>query len=173
MPLQVSKRGQCLLDVGPGLGAMDLVKINPVGLQPAQAVLDFTDDPAARVSTLVRVAALLPGAHVHRSVELRGHNDVVPPTTRQRFADDLLRLAEGVHVGGVNEVDPSIQRSVNDLDRNIMIWLAPRAEHHCAEAERAHLHASTSQAPVVHRPSVNTPSDALVSPSAPKPLPHI
>jgi hypothetical protein len=31
--------------------------------------------------------------------------------------DDLLRLTAGVDIGGVDEVDPRIEGTVNDLDR--------------------------------------------------------
>jgi len=50
-------------------------------------------------------------------MNLRCDDDVVAPPTGQRLSDDLLRLALGVDVSGVDEVNASIERSVNDLDR--------------------------------------------------------
>ncbi|MDT5057171.1 MAG: hypothetical protein QOF66_5537 [Mycobacterium sp.] len=38
LPLQICERGQRLLDIGVLIGAMDLVEVDPVGVQPAQAV---------------------------------------------------------------------------------------------------------------------------------------
>ena len=44
---------------------------------------------------------------------LRGEHDVVAPAARQRLADDDLRLALRVDVGGVDEVDAGIQGGVD------------------------------------------------------------
>ena len=55
-----------------GVGPVDLVQVDVVGAEAAQAVLDLADDPAARVAALVRVVA-------HRAVDLRGEHDVVAP----------------------------------------------------------------------------------------------
>jgi hypothetical protein len=62
---------------------VDLVQIDPIGLQPAQAVLDLGDDPTARVAELVRIVA-------HRAVDLGGEEDVVAAAAGERLADDLL-----------------------------------------------------------------------------------
>jgi hypothetical protein len=43
-------------------------------------------------------------------MELRREDHVVATAAGQRLADDLLRLAGRVHVGGVDEVDASVQR---------------------------------------------------------------
>ena len=58
-----------------GLGAVDLVEVDPVGLQAAQRGLDLADDPAPRVARLVGVVA-------HRAVDLRREHDVVAPPLR-------------------------------------------------------------------------------------------
>ena len=96
------------------------------------------------------------GADIHLSVDFCGEDDVVASPVGQCFADDLIRLALGVHVGGINEVDAGIQGSVDDLDRDVVIGLAPGAEHHCAKAKWAYLHAGTSKVAVVHRDSLGT-----------------
>ena len=108
--------------------AVDLVEVDPVGVQPPQRVLDRADDPAARVAPLVRVLA-------HRVVELGREDDVVAPAAGERLADDLLGLALPVDVGGVDEVDAGVERRVDDADRLVVVGVAPRAEHHRAEAE--------------------------------------
>ena len=71
-------------------------------LEPPQRVLDLGDDPAAGDAALVGVLA-------HRAPELGGQHDVVAAAL-ERLADDLLRLAGGVDVGGVDEVDPGVER---------------------------------------------------------------
>ena len=82
--------------------------------------------------TLVRVLAHLP-------VHLGGEEDVVAAAAGERLADDLLRLAARVDVGGVDEVDPGVERGVDDPDRLVVIGLAPGPEHHRSETQRADL----------------------------------
>ena len=129
---EVAQRAERLVDVGVGLGAVDLVQVDPVGSQPPERVLHLRDDPAPRVAALVGVVA-------HRAVDLGGQHDVVAPAAGQRLADDLLGLAARVHVGGVDEVDAGVERAMDDADALVVVGVAPGAEHHRAEAERADL----------------------------------
>ena len=138
LPLQIGECPEGLLDVGAWVRAVHLIQVDPVGLQPPQTVLDLTDDPAPRVAALVRVTAFT-RPHTHLTVDLGGQDDVVAPSAGQRLTNDRLRFALGVDVSCVDEVDAGIQRSMDDLDRNIMIGLTPGAEHHGAETERAAL----------------------------------
>ena len=109
------------------VGAVDLVEVDPVGAEAPQRVLDLGDDPAARTAAVVGVLA-------HRHAELGGQHDVVAAAL-ECLADDLLGLAGGVDVGGVDEVDPGIQGAVDDADRVVVVGVAPGAEHHRAEAQ--------------------------------------
>ena len=86
---------------------------------------------------------------VHRHGHLRRQHDVVAAAL-ERLADDLLGLAGGVDVGGVDEVDPGVQRAVDDADRVVVVGVAPGAEHHRAEAELRDLDAGASERAVVH-----------------------
>jgi len=95
---------------------------------------------------------LLVGVIAHRVVELGGEDHVVAPPFRQCLADDLLGLALPVDVGGVDEVDPGVERRVDDADRFLVIRVPPRAEHHRAEAELADRHAGTTELAVLHGP---------------------
>ena len=109
---EVGQRAERLVVVGPRVPAVDLVEVDPVGLQALQRGLDLAHDPAPRVAGLVRVVA-------HRAVELGGEDDVVAPVVGgQRLADDLLGLAARVDVGGVDEVDARVERPVDDPDRS-------------------------------------------------------
>ena len=121
---------------------MDLVEVDPVGAQAAEAVLHLAHDPAPRVAELVRVVA-------HRAVHLGGQHHVVAPAL-QRLADDLLGLAARVHVRGVDEVDPGVERAVDDRGRLVVVAFSPGPEHHRAQAERADLHAGGSEVPELH-----------------------
>src|ERR1019366_8169639 len=141
--LQVGERAQGLVDVARGVGAVDLVQGDPVGLQAAQARLALTDDPAPRVALSVGVVA-------HLGVHLGGEHDLVPPSPGEGLADDLLGLALGVDVGGVHEVDPRVEGAVDDADRVFVILVTPGAEHHGAEAERADLDPSAAESALLH-----------------------
>ena len=122
---------------------MDLVEVDPVGSQPPQRILHRADDPAARVALPVGVLA-------HRVVELGGEDHVVAAAAGERLADDLLGLALPVDIGGVDEVDPGVQRGMDDPNRLVVIRVAPRAEHHRAEAELAHRDASAAEVAMLH-----------------------
>src|SRR5450755_4159501 len=78
-----------------------------------QRVLDLGDDPAAAVAELV-------GVITHRAVNLGREHDVVTLAAGEGLADDLLGLTPRVHVGGVDEVDPGVQRPVDDADRVVV-----------------------------------------------------
>jgi hypothetical protein len=127
---EVGERAQRFFDVGVRVGAMDLVEVDPVGVQPPQRILDGAHDPTPRVAPLVRVVT-------HRVVELGGEDDVLAAAGGERFADDLLGLALPVDVGGVDEVDAGVERRVDDPYRLAVIGVAPGAEHHRAEAKPA------------------------------------
>ena len=124
-----------------GVGPVHLVEVDVVGVEPAQRVLDRRDDPAPR-------AAARFGSSPIGHEELRREHDVVA-TALDRLADDLLGLAGRVDVGGVDEVDPGVQRAVDDADRVVLVGVAPGAEHHRAEAELGDLDAGASERAVV------------------------
>jgi hypothetical protein len=127
---KIGERAEGLVDVGVRDGTMHLVEVDPVGAQTPQRVLDLGDDPAPRDTAAVRIVT-------HRPPELRGQHDVVAAGGRgpNPLANDLFRLAGGVDVGGVDEVDPGVERAVDDPDRVLVVGVAPGAEHHRAEAE--------------------------------------
>jgi hypothetical protein len=62
-----------------------------------------------------RVAALV-GVIAHRHVDLAGKHDVVALAAGERLADNDLRFAGRVDVGSVDEVDPGVQRPMNDCE---------------------------------------------------------
>jgi hypothetical protein len=86
LPDQVGQRAEGFLDVGVLAGPVHLVKVDVVGVQAAQRVLDLADDPAAGAAPLVRVAS------VHGHAEFRGQHDVVA-APGECLADDPLGLA--------------------------------------------------------------------------------
>jgi hypothetical protein len=89
------------------------------------------------------------GVIAHRHVRLGGQDDVVT-APGQCLADDLLGFAGGVHVGGVDEVDAGIQRTMNDCCAFGVVLGAPVTEHHGAQAQLADLGAGASQRSQFH-----------------------
>ena len=140
---EVGEGAERLVDVRVRLGPVHLVEVDPVGAEAAEARVDLLHDPAARVALLVRAVA-------HAAVELRGQDDAVAAAARERLADYLLRLAARVDVRGVDEVDPRVERPVDDADRLVVVRVAPGAEHHRAEAERADADAGAAERAVLH-----------------------
>ena len=68
---EVGQRAERLVDVGVRVGAVDLVEVDPVGVQAPERVLDLGDDPAPRDAAVVGVLA-------HR------HQNLVASTTSSR-----------------------------------------------------------------------------------------
>ena len=81
--------------------------------------------------------------------DLGGEHDLLAPAA-QRLADDLLRLAPAVAVGGVDEVDALVERAVHDAHAVVVIGVAPAPEHHRAEAEARDLEAAVPESDVLH-----------------------
>jgi hypothetical protein len=86
----------------------------------------------------------------HVRVDLGREHDVVAAAAGQRLADDDLGLALRVDVGGVDEVDPGVERGVNDSDALVVILVAPLAKHHRSEAQLAHRDAGASEWSMLH-----------------------
>jgi hypothetical protein len=145
---------------------VDLVEVDPIRAQPPQRVLDLADYPPARTAPLVRVVI------GHRAVKLGGKDDRVAPAVGQRLAHDLLRLPARVDVGGVDEVDPRVERRVNDAHRLVVIGIAPGAEHHRTEAELGDRHAGATERAVLHEAYMPRVSLSL-SPEGRSPAPRV
>jgi hypothetical protein len=136
------------VDIDETLGALsDLVEVDPVGAEPPQRPVDRLDDPAAGGAAVV-------GVVVERQSDLGREHDVVAPPG-QCLADDLLGFAGRVDVRGVDEVDPGLERAVDDPDRGVVIGVAGGTEHHRAEAQLADGDPGPAQGAVVHEGSLS------------------
>jgi len=138
---QVGQRGERLLDAGGGVGPVDLIEVDVIGLEAAQRVLGRGHDPAPRGSLVV-------GIVTYRAAESgRQHNAVA--AALERFAHDHFGLA--VRVGGVDHVDPRVQRFADDADRVVVVGVADgRAECQCAKRVGADLDAGPPESAVPH-----------------------
>src|SRR4029079_5562402 len=85
----------------------------------------------------------------HRMVHLgRDHNVVT--TIAHGGTDDLFRFSVRVHIGGVDEVDTAVERTMHDAHAIVVVRIAVLPEHHCAETEPANCDARPPECRVLH-----------------------
>ncbi len=140
-----------LLDRGVRVVAVDLVEVDVVGAEAAEAVVDLGHDRLA--GQAVRV-----GSRPHPPVHLgREHDLVTPGEVGERPADDLLAGAVGVDVGGVEEVDPGLQRLPDQRARGLLVEgplvHAPVGQTvgHAAQTDPRDVQARRTELHVLHR----------------------
>ena len=122
---------------------MDLVKVDVVGLEAAQGRLALFDDVAAVVALGVGVVV------VHRAVHFGRQDDAAAlPVALKRLAHGLLAAPAAVDVGRIQEVDPSLDGAVDDVEGFWFGGLAPK--HHAAQALHADLHPRPPEIAVFH-----------------------
>ena len=137
---QVRQDGEGFLEVRVGIGAVDLVHVDVVGLQSSQRILDGGGDPAPRGALVVRVV-------IDRSAHLRGQDHVVTAAL-ECPSHDVFGVSVGV--SGVHQVDPGVERLVDDADRLLGVVAHRGGEHHRAEPVRTDLDAGSAEIPVLH-----------------------
>ncbi len=128
---------------------MDLVEVDPVGLQALQRGLDLAEDPAPRVAGLVWIVA-------HRAVELGGEHDVLAPTAASALptiSSDSPR--EYTSAVSMKLIPASSARWMMRIAR-VVVGLTPGAEHHRAEAERTDMYAGAAERSLLHVHTVAT-----------------
>jgi hypothetical protein len=121
---------------------VDLVEVDVVDAEAAQALVEGGDQPAPRAAPPVAVVA-------HRQAGLGRQHDVVT-AAGEGPADHLLGLAGAVRVGGVDEVDPRREGGVDEGGGLVLGGAPDRAEVHRAEREGADLHTGAAQGAVLH-----------------------
>ena len=98
---------------------MDLVQVDYVALQPAQAGFQFTSNRVL-LEAFGNLAILIPD-----SCALGEHVGLVGNTV-QSLRHHFFGVPESVDRGCVDPVDPVIERFVNRCDRVLVILRAPR-----------------------------------------------
>jgi hypothetical protein len=127
---------QRLLERGLAVPLVHLVQVDVIGAQAAQAGLAAGDDVVKGQAGVVRAVA-------HGHPDLGGEQQLVPAAP-QDLAHDLLGLAAGVDVGGVDEVDPGVQAHVHlpagllHVGRADVLEIPAAAERHRAHCEHGH-----------------------------------
>src|SRR3546814_15806065 len=107
----------------------------------------------ARRADIVRAIA-----HAQRGL---GRHDHAFASALDRRAEDRLRSAVGIHVGGIDEVDAGVEADVDDASRLFDVGVAPGAEQRSlapagsgAEAGRGYLRAPGPGLPLFPRPAL-------------------
>jgi hypothetical protein len=105
---QILHRAGALFHRHVRIGPMHLIKIDDIGLQPAQRIVDFLQDAAA-TGVAERLAVLPVEACFGGDGHLRA-------PASQRRTDDLLGMAEAIDRRGVDQCDAAIDRGLNGAD---------------------------------------------------------
>jgi len=146
--LECAHRG---LDVGLVVPAVDLVEVDDVHPEPVEAAGEVLFDG-------------LPGepGPLAGGIGLGGHTGMGPGrddlgvavVLREDVAEHSLGLAHRVHVGGVEEVDPEVDGSLDEFPSAFLVHhpLAPvtAPEAHTAQTDAADAHARVTEGGVLH-----------------------
>ena len=118
---------------------MELVQVDAIGAEAPQAVLARLSHPARAPTAVLRVV-------VERTAELGRDHDIVPARAK-RLAEELLGLRAAVEVGGVEEVDACVERSVDH--RGGLVLIDAHAE--VVRSQAAQRHVERTDLPRLHR----------------------
>ena len=142
------ERGQRLVDRHGALEAVDLVQVDGLDAEPAQARLAPLHDVLARDAAHV-------GSISHREMHLGGEDDLFHLRhLPQGASGDLLAHPHRVHVGGVEEVDAQIQGFLEErAGVDFVEYPGPpfgSAVGHAAQTDPGNLEAAAAQLRVFH-----------------------
>ena len=129
---------------------MDLVEVDVVGAEAAQAVVDFGEDRFAREAAPVYIGP-------HAAVDFRGEHVIIAlGELAEQLADDLFAGAVGVDVGRIEEVDAGLEGLLEEgagrieRQRPGMRAALGDAVAHAAEADAGDFEAAAAEAGVLH-----------------------
>src|SRR5262249_53466989 len=108
--LQLCERAPPLLDLLDRTRVVDLIEVDAIRAQAAQAALCLGPDRVAREAPANRSGRPREDAAFREDVRTRVH-------AVERAADDLLRMAEAVRRSGVDPVDAEFERVSDRRDR--------------------------------------------------------
>ena len=144
--------------------AVDLIQVDVVHAEAAQAIVNAGEDGLAREAAAVR--RLAPGV-----IDLGGHHDLVAASQLlERAAGELLAGAVGVAVGRVEEVDAQLNGLAEEgpavgLRQGPGMHAARRlAIGHAAQGEARHSESGIAQSAVFHS-SPSAPAGASLRPN--------
>ncbi len=146
---QVIQSAQRLLDRRRRIEAVHVVDVDVVGAQAPEAVFDRAQQRLPRRAGIVR-----PWPHRERALRRDQH---LVAAAGQRAAEHFLRPAAGIHVGGVEAVDPGLQTDIDEPPRLRPLGRAPLLEElpdtpeGCrTETEHRDTQSRAAELPVLH-----------------------
>ncbi len=145
-PLELEHRSHRLLGRDPLDGPVHLVEVDLVDPERLEVAVDGRADVvAARLAPDAERRLGGPGDTA------LGRDDHVVAPFREHLADDALGAVLSVDVGGVDPVDPRVERRVAGGDRVIVLGPAPpSAEHPGAKADHRQLEVGAAQSAPLH-----------------------
>src|SRR4030095_4915323 len=124
---------------------MLIVEVDHVDAEPLQACVARALD--VRGTTVDKVALAV------RALDLTelGREDSPDAPAPEREPQQLLVVSPAVHVRGVDEIDPQVERTMHDVDGLLVIALAVRAGHgHAPEPDGRDLELAVPQLAILH-----------------------
>jgi len=138
---QVVEGAQRLFDRRIRIGPVQLIKIDPVGFEPAQARLGRLHDVTPRRS--FKLAGV-----IHWQPEFGRQHDLLAPRP-ESLSQNLLGAAfVAVSVGGVDQRDAEIERPIHHAARGLQV--GPAAEIVGAKPDEGHLRAGMTEPAFLH-----------------------
>jgi uncharacterized protein (DUF433 family) len=112
---EFAQRAQCVGDRSLLIGVVHLIEVDVVSVEAPQRLLT---GEAHIVGTRAKVSV------VDGHAELGGNDDRVAATL-ECLAEKDLRLGRAIDVGGIEEVDPRLDRGVDDVGRSSLVETGP------------------------------------------------
>ena len=141
LPYQVVQRPQRFFHRRIWIWKMQLVKVDPVGLQAAQAGLGRSQDVIPR-------SALQRSRLIHGAAEFSGQHDFFPPLTEHLPQDRLRPPALPINIGSIKQGDAEINGLVDHLAG--FIEVNPHAKVITSQADHRYFHVGVAELPPVH-----------------------
>src|ERR1035438_9339101 len=118
LALKLGHGRPAFLDILFRFGPVNLVEVDGVQLETAQAGFDFAAD-GIRLQALANFAALVPHAFA------LGEDERFAGAAFERASHDFFGMAQAVDRGGVDPVEPRIQRSVDGRHGFVVVLRSP------------------------------------------------
>src|SRR5882672_8493651 len=126
---QAVERAQYFLDGGEGVESVKMVDVDVIGAQTAQTGFAGLDQVMSRRAQVIR-------PFPHPKCGFRGNQNLVA-APRNRFAQNFLREAFRVNVGGVKQVDAGLETDRDEAGGFGHVAGAPAAEKLRTSTKRA------------------------------------
>ena len=151
-PYEIFERAQRLVQRRHLVHAVDLIEIDVIEAEAAQAGVNLVHDVHAREAHAI-------GLRTHAHAHFGSDHQIFArqPELRERFPDDLLGLAFGIDIGRIDEIDAGVERGLDlrlgfghpETPDDFPASLA--AVGHGAQTDLGHEQAGAAQQTITHR----------------------